>query len=268
MSHEAHSEHYKGCTIRLVYDESPDSPREWSNVGTMVCWHRRYNLGDEQPDSSPDDYVLQLIELSTWRAELLRRQEAVRAGELCSETFETDEDREAAEQELERSIDAVESDMEEDAALCWQLFDKDNIRLPLYLYDHSGISISTGSFSCPWDSGQVGFIYCSKEHARKEWGEKYNPGITEEEIWEKAEACLRGEVKTYDDYLTGQVVGYVAEDPDGEQIHSCWGFYPDEKGDWPDAIEQAKGEIDAWVEQQEREAAEKAYWETRDVETV
>ena len=31
--------------------------------------------------------------------------------------------------------------------------------LPLYLFDHSGITLSTTPFSCPWDSGQVGVIY-------------------------------------------------------------------------------------------------------------
>ena len=35
-----------------------------------------------------------------------------------------------------------------------QLYDrKDVIALPLYLYDHSGITIRTSPFSCPWDSG-------------------------------------------------------------------------------------------------------------------
>jgi len=35
--------------------------------------------------------------------------------------------------------------------------------LPLYLYDHGGITMSTGAFSCPWDSGQVGWIYAPKK---------------------------------------------------------------------------------------------------------
>ena len=34
--------------------------------------------------------------------------------------------------------------------------------LPVYMLNHSGITISTNPFSCPWDSGQVGFIYCSE----------------------------------------------------------------------------------------------------------
>ena len=29
---------------------------------------------------------------------------------------------------------------------------------PLYLYDHSGITISTSPFGCQWDSGQIGWV--------------------------------------------------------------------------------------------------------------
>ena len=33
------------------------------------------------------------------------------------------------------------------------------VYLNLYLYDHSGLRMNTTGFSCPWDSGQVGYIY-------------------------------------------------------------------------------------------------------------
>ena len=33
--------------------------------------------------------------------------------------------------------------------------------------------MSTGPFSCPWDSGQVGFIYVEKKKVKEEWG--WNP---------------------------------------------------------------------------------------------
>lgn len=53
------------------------------------------------------------------------------------------------------------------------------IILPLYLFDHSGLTMNTTGFSCPWDSGHVGFIFCSKERFRKETGytedELFNP---------------------------------------------------------------------------------------------
>jgi len=42
---------YKGYVIELHRDLDPINPREWDNLGTMVCCHRRYNLGDEQASS-------------------------------------------------------------------------------------------------------------------------------------------------------------------------------------------------------------------------
>ena len=44
--------------------------------------------------------------------------------------------------------------------------------IPVYMYDHSGIIIraSEGNpFSCRWDSGQIGFVFVSKEKVQKEW---------------------------------------------------------------------------------------------------
>jgi len=97
--------------------------------------------------------------------------------------------------------------------------------LPLYLYDHSGITMSTGPFHCPWDSGQVGFIYVSKDKVRREYGWKV---LTKQRLAKIAE-YLKNEVETYDDYLTGNVYGYVIEDNEYDVDDSCWGFYGDPK---------------------------------------
>lgn len=40
--------------VNIFYDTSPENPRDWDNMGIMICSHRRYTLGDEQ--FSPDDY--------------------------------------------------------------------------------------------------------------------------------------------------------------------------------------------------------------------
>jgi hypothetical protein len=94
------------------------------------------------------------------------------------------------------------------------------IVLPLFLYDHSGISMSTSSFSCPWDSGMVGVIFISKADVRKEFGVKR---ITKQ-LLDRVTQILISEVKTYDQYLTNSVYGCVITDPDGEE-ESCWGYY-------------------------------------------
>jgi hypothetical protein len=91
--------------------------------------------------------------------------------------------------------------------------------LPLYLYDHSGLTMNTTGFSCPWDSGQVGAIYILREEA-DEW---MRPDGTYD--MEAMVSILKSEVKEYDQYLTGDVWGYTIETDDGDDVESCWGFY-------------------------------------------
>lgn len=98
------------------------------------------------------------------------------------------------------------------------------IMLPLFLYAHSGITMNTGGFSCRWDSGRVGLIFVTLAKVREEYGVKR---VTKA-LRERVEGYLRQEVKTYDEFLTGEVYGFVVEgtNADGEQVHdSCWGFY-------------------------------------------
>jgi hypothetical protein len=96
--------------------------------------------------------------------------------------------------------------------------------LPLYLYDHGSITMSTTPFSCPWDSGQVGFIYVTKATAREE----YKVSRMSKKVIEKVTKNLLAEVETYDNYLTGAVYGYQQFDANGNEIDSCWGFYGDD----------------------------------------
>lgn len=96
---------------------------------------------------------------------------------------------------------------------------KDAIALPVYLYDHSGITISTKPFGCRWDSGQVGYIYVTKEKIRKEFGIKR---VTKKWV-EKITQYLESEVQVFDDYLTGNVHWVKVEFDDYEE--SCGGFY-------------------------------------------
>lgn len=148
------------CTVEIFYDPEPESPRDWCNLGTMVHWHRRSNVGDERI-SVEDTGVESLDEL----VDYFKR---------------------------ERGATVV---------------------LPVYLYEHSGQTVNTTGFSCPWDSGQVGFIFDTPK-GREDCGTP--PELIEE--------VLRGEVETYDQWLRGDVYGYVVE-RDGEHVDSCWGFF-------------------------------------------
>ena len=97
--------------------------------------------------------------------------------------------------------------------------------LPLYLYDHSGITINTTGFSCTFDSGQIGYIFVTKEKVREEFSVKR----ISKKLKEKITEYLINEVKIYDQYLTGEMYGYVVIDnKTGEELDSCWGFYGDD----------------------------------------
>lgn len=95
--------------------------------------------------------------------------------------------------------------------------------LPVYMYDHSGITISVTPFGCPWDSGQVGFCYIARETIRKEypaWKRITSNRIQQMKKW------IQGDVAEYDAYLTGNVWGYVIKDSKtGEEQDSCFGYY-------------------------------------------
>lgn len=118
------------------------------------------------------------------------------------------------------------------------------ILLPLYLYDHSGISMSCSReypYNDRWDSGQVGFIYVLKDEVRKE----YSCKRISKNTLALARSVLIGEVQTYDQFLTGDVYGYRIFGPDckDDDLESCWGFYGQE-----DCISEAKSVIDFLIE--------------------
>lgn len=107
------------------------------------------------------------------------------------------------------------------------------IVLPLGLYDHSGITMYVGDTHDRWDGGQVGFIYCTQEDVDREFDGNLK----------KAEDFMRGEVETYDQYLRGDVWGYVVTNPkNDDEVGSCWGFYGIES-----AKEEANNTADSFV---------------------
>lgn len=161
---------YKGYKINIYPDQDGESSREWDNLAKLICFHRRYNLGDYQ-------------EAKKWDAE---------------------EFQEFIEKENGKSI----------------------VALPLYLYDHSGITMNTGGFSCRWDSGCVGYAYIDKKEMLKEWGRKR----WSEKLQQKAIDIINAEVEIYDQYLTGEVYGYMIEtepdeDGDTDEEGGCWNYY-------------------------------------------
>lgn len=98
----------------------------------------------------------------------------------------------------------------------------DYITSPLFLLDHSGISISIHDFNDHWDSGLVGIVYVKKS-------ELLNEGISLKNDWkETAKNIIESEVSLYDQYLRGDVYGYrlfQLTNSSWEETDSCWGFF-------------------------------------------
>jgi hypothetical protein len=188
-------------TLKLVQDNDGESPRNWDNLGVMVCAHRRYTLGDEDGLNKAVRFIKEHI------------------SETTLENIGFDEDHAPSVQEALELTGKV-------------------IVLPLYLYDHSGITMKTTPFSCRWDSGQVGFIYMPKEAALNEYGwKRMSPKRTE-----KVMQVLTAEVTVYDQYLTGDVWGFQLN-VEGEETDSCWGFFgsdPETNGIFDHLCDDAK----------------------------
>lgn len=169
-------------TLTVYYDPNPTCPREWVNLGTIAAFHRRYNLGDIQELRD----VIDELDQSKW-------------SDAKIDDFYYSDD-----------LGMVVKEMEKQGFIV----------LPVYMYDHSGITLSTSTFSCQWDSGLLGIIYVSRKKVEEAFGWKR---ITKERR-KKIEEYLENEIKTYDQYVTGEVFGFVIEE-EGEEQDSCWDFY-------------------------------------------
>jgi len=165
----SYTESYKKYTITIEQDTDSDSPREWDNLGTIVCNHKDYDLGDKTSKQIP------WYEFHSW-AEV--------------------------EKYLRKEYDVA-------------------VLLPIFIYDHSGITINTTGFSCKWDSGQVGFIFVEKKKVREE----YRITKITAPIRDKVTKQLNQELKTYAQYLEGEVYWFSITDKNGDEVDSCGGYY-------------------------------------------
>ena len=113
-----------------------------------------------------------------------------------------------------------------------------------YLYEHSGVQVSTSPFGCPWDSGQIGFIVIRKETIDKEFSGDM----------EMAKRYIEGQIETYNAYLSGEVYRWqqitLVTCPccdHTEEVHgdSVCGYYGD---NWDTIMHDAGFDPDEWEE--------------------
>jgi len=126
--------------------------------------------------------------------------------------------------------------------------------LPLYLYDHSGVTISVGrnpmTFDAAgWDTTMVGFACCPEERIDACCGDG-----AEYRTDEWIEGAIREEVRIYDAYLRGQVYWYRVENAEGEVVDSCGGFLVVDESDMEAMREEARFAAEADARDREAHA--------------
>ena len=246
--------HEAPYTLFVEDDEYPMNPREDCDpFGKMVCWHRRYSLGDKHQYDDPEDFLRDLYRKSVddnakrlifflksgkARGARLEYNRHTHEWELytywCLRTIIGDSkprwDLESSAPKSQLNDSGWFFDDMLNALTIDDLKEllgerEDLVILPLFLYDHSMLSMSTGSFlgravHAEWDSGQVGYTYADREEIEK------NYGAVNKETVKKAEEVLEAEVESYDTYLRGECYGFRLY-KDGEEEDSCWGFLGD-----------------------------------------
>jgi hypothetical protein len=251
---------FDGLEATLAYEEgdiSHANPRDWSNVGTMACYHPSYNLGD---DVDPRDFLDNEVECDKCKG----------YGEVDPIAPNADGDEAPVEcDECEgtghRTINIVDWIKKEYGA---------RVIIPLFLYDHSGISMSAGAAiagkaddsdfdrsrrhpfdSHGWDVSSIGVVFDTPDAVLECMGED----ATNEQI----EACLRSEVEVYSSYLEGDVTYYSVQDEETNFHDSCFGFV----GDHKECERQCFEALESAIVKRLGENNERAEWNARGTET-
>lgn len=136
------------------------------------------------------------------------------------------------------------------SGLLYKWIESELIHLPIHVYEHGGITMNTGGFSCQWDSGQAGYIYMSKDEARKMYNVK-RVNVA------KIEQYMRDHVAYLAAICEGSIYGYDVS-KDGESVASCWGFVETEYDiEKTQVLQEARKEAEYAAERARKEHIEK-----------
>jgi len=224
-------------TATIFRDDFGETPREWCNLG-IIHQSSRYNLGDQPID----DFDMLIAEVASINLPLPLLY-SLAADHLCPDGY-SDLRGDWQDELADAKYSSCSDEDKRDILTCWlegtarysdrytrpaiELLEANIPFSLLYLYDHSGITISTSPFSCPWDSGCIGFIYVPNTVLLKEYGDTGPDTIF------AAQRRIEAEIKTLDQFITGDVYAYSIQshdpdaDPDAhyaETLDSCCGFY-------------------------------------------
>lgn len=192
----------RGNLVVIGHDDWCESPREYGCFGKFVTWMNHHGSPDDE--MTPEEII---CDLGLW--------------DEFEELHEDDYD-----------------DENEQLAYLLDMASKKRIALlPVVGYDHSGLTLSTGSIrqfpDWQWDAGFAGVIYTTQEQINRPFGEEWFNSV--DEILER----LRDEVDTYNLWLNGNCYGYVEYDKMGNEVDSYWGFI----GETTECMEHETGKL-------------------------
>ena len=201
--------------LHIQQDSDPENPRTLYDHDTlMACFHPRYRLGDTIDQREPEAFWQGLVRKYVPEATLFNKANA-KPDEIPDRYTWEDNDGTVYGNLTSWKVCLY---YVEDLTIpqCQSLLYPYLVSLPLWLYDHGGITIGCGDLVYPyddrWDSGLVGWIvYARQADDGEDWREK-------------AFARMRAEVEEYDHYLTGEVYGFTLYE-NGEETDTIWSYY-------------------------------------------
>lgn len=223
--------------IHVEYDQYPENRREIDgfHVSHMMCWHRRYFIGDykENKWDTPNDMLNDLVNENVPESTIINYVKNGNTKNKLKLSYDrhdktwtiygipySSESQELKEIEsdimpeflTETIIEVMTFDDK------WKLLKNKGFEmLPIYMYDHGGISVSTSDYGDPFDSGQIGWIYTTKDEILKSKVSYRNSkgkfvkcntrNWRECALWN-----MQLDVKEYDQYLNGEVFCGIVEE--------------------------------------------------------
>ena len=215
--------------LHIQHDDVADNnPRWWDDHDSvMACFHPRYRLGDKVDASTPEEFWNNLVYEMCEPEEIINAlinkktidviaEKSIRDDTYYLSILTDDGEYTHFCQGLKENEIPVYAEGELSIKDCQILLDTYIVWLPLWLHDHSSLSMDCDTrFRGSWDDSNVGWIVTKVPSG----SDVYKT---------EAERIMRDEVKTYSDYLSGENYGYT--------------LYKEEHGEWKE-IDRAFGFI-------------------------